>query len=108
VTTSAVLLAIIGPHWLTATDERGCRRLEDPEDIVRLEIETALAENVPIIPILVDNATMPRRGDIPGSLAKLVRFNAFAIRYENFRNDAERLVTELRSIVPDTGSRATE
>jgi hypothetical protein len=51
---------------------------------------------------------MPRPEDLPSSVAGLVRFNAFAIRYESFRDDVERLVTELRSIVPDTGSRATE
>jgi len=101
VKTSTVLLAIIGPHWLAAIDEQGRRRLEDPDDMVRLEIETALAEEVRIIPILVDNATMPRPGDLPGSLSGLGRINAFAIRYQSFRNDAARLVTELQSIVPD-------
>ena len=56
-----VLLAIIGPTWLTATDERGRRRLDDPDDIVRLEIEAALARGVRVIPILVEGAVMPGR-----------------------------------------------
>src|SRR5580700_7137111 len=47
-----VLLAIIGPTWLTAADERGHRRLDDPNDIVRLEVEAALARAVRVIPIL--------------------------------------------------------
>src|SRR6516225_1568159 len=48
-----VLLAVIGPNWLTTTDERGRRRLDDPDDFVRLEIEAALAREVRVIPILV-------------------------------------------------------
>jgi hypothetical protein len=101
VQTSDVLLAIIGPHWLATTDEQGNLRLEDPDDLVRLEIEAALAGNVQIIPILVDNTTMPHRQDLPESLAHLVRLNAFTIRHVSFRNDSERLVTELRSIISD-------
>jgi hypothetical protein len=101
VATSNVLLAIIGPHWLATTDERDHRRLEDPDDIVRLEIEAALAGNVRIIPILVDDAVMPRRQDLPESLAGLARRNALFIRHDSFRNDAERLVAELRSVIPD-------
>src|SRR5690349_10570277 len=54
-----VLLAVIGPNWLAATDERGCRRLDDPDDFVRLEIEAALARGVRVIPILADDAVMP-------------------------------------------------
>jgi hypothetical protein len=96
---SDVLLAIIGPHWLATTDEDGQRRLNDPDDIVRLEIEAALTSNVRIIPILVDDTAMPRRQDLPESLAGLVRFNASAIRHDTFRSDTERLITTLQSIV---------
>src|SRR5215213_4899040 len=55
-----VLLALIGDEWLTITDEHGRRRLDDPGDFVRLEIEAALARNVRVIPVLVDGARMPR------------------------------------------------
>ena len=37
-----VLIAVIGERWLTATDEEGRRRLDNSEDFVRIEIETAL------------------------------------------------------------------
>jgi len=95
-----VLLAIIGPDWLTATDEQG-RRIENANDFVRLEIEEALDRNVPIIPILVDDTAMPRRQDLPGSLAGLVERQASIIRSESFSNDTDRLVARLRSIIPD-------
>ena len=88
-----VLLAIIGPTWLAAVDDRGQRRLDDPDDIVRLEVEAALARGVRVIPILVEGAVMPARRDLPDSLAGLARRNALAIRHESFRYDAGRLVT---------------
>jgi hypothetical protein len=94
-----VLLAVIGPNWLTATDERGRRRLDNPDDIVRLEIEAALARNVRVIPILVAGAGMPGRQDLPESLAGLAGRNALFIRHETFRDDAARLVTEIEGIV---------
>src|SRR6266481_5488072 len=56
-----VLIALIGEHWLTSTDERGSRRLENPEDFVRIEIATALERGIRVIPVLVDGALMPRR-----------------------------------------------
>jgi TIR domain len=58
-----VLLALIGEQWLAITDAQGRRRLDDPNDFVRLEIEAALARNVRIIPILVDGARMPTTED---------------------------------------------
>ena len=102
-----VLLAIIGPGWLTAADEQGRRRLDDRDDIVRLEIEAALARDVRVIPILVGDAAMPGRRDLPEGLAGLARRNAFLIRYESFRPDAERLVAWIERILapaPDTAA----
>ena len=101
-----VLLAIIGPAWLTATDERGGRRLDDPDDIVRLEIEAALARGVRVIPILVEGAVMPTRQDLPESLAGLTRRNALVIRHESFRYDAGRLVTAIERVLAAPGTAA--
>ena len=94
-----VLLVILGPDWLTATDERGARRLDDPGDTVRLEIEAALARGVRVIPILAEGAVMPGRDDLPVSLAGLAHRNALRVRHESFRNDAERLVTAIERIL---------
>jgi len=94
-----VLLAVIGPNWLTTTDERGRRRLDNPDDIVRLEIGAALARDVRVIPILVEGAHMPRQEDLPESLAGLARRNALLIRHESFRSDAGRLVTAIELVL---------
>jgi hypothetical protein len=94
-----VLLVIIGPSWLTAADERGGRRLDDPDDLVRLEIEAALARDVRVIPILVEGVAMPRRDDLPEGLAGLARRNAFLIRHESFRSDTGRLVAAIERIL---------
>lgn len=87
-----VLLAIIGPNWLTAADQRGGRLLDDPDDIVRLALEAALAREVRLIPVLVDGAVMPGRQDLPESLSSLARRRAHLVRPESFRADAGRLV----------------
>jgi hypothetical protein len=88
----AVLLAVIGPSWLRAADERGGRRLDDADDMVRLEIAAALARGVRVIPVLVEGAVMPRRDELPEDLAPLTRRNALRVRHESFRDDAQRLV----------------
>jgi phage gpG-like protein len=86
----AVLVAVIGPGWLTA-GERG-RRLDDPHDWVRVEIGTALKRGVRVIPVLVGGAVMPARGDLPEDLAGLAHRNALHIRHESFDADAGQLV----------------
>src|SRR5271154_760704 len=67
----SVLLALIGEGWLTATDSSGRRRLDLPDDYVRLEIETALARGIVVIPVLVDGARMPRAADLPPGIRGL-------------------------------------
>src|SRR5215469_5649935 len=71
VESSEVLLALIGNRWLTATGRDGRRRLDDPNDFVRVEIEAALIRDVRVIPVLVEGARMPRADELPASLAKL-------------------------------------
>jgi len=73
---ASVFLSLIGPRWLSAVDAKGVRRLDKPDDFVRLEIEAALRPEVRVIPILVQNATMPSATDLPPSLAPLARRNA--------------------------------
>jgi hypothetical protein len=102
--TSKVLLAIIGPQWLTATDEDGQRRLDDPDDTVRMEIGAALERDISVIPILVEGAVMPRRQQLPEDLARLAHRNALSVRHESFRVDTERLLEAIEQIVRVTSS----
>ncbi len=99
-----VLLAIIGPVWLTSADEQGHRRLDDPDDIVRLEIKTALARGVRVIPILMEGAVMPTRHDLPEALAGLARRNALPIRHNSYRSDTGRLVTAIERVLAAPGT----
>jgi hypothetical protein len=95
-----VLLALIGPQWLTMIDSRGARRLDDPEDFVRLEVETALTrDDVRVIPILVDNAKMPSPQELPEGLAALTRRQAVEIDPVNF--DTRRLLRVLNDTLND-------
>jgi TIR domain len=92
------LLAVIGKHWLLSADSENHRRLDDPQDFVRIEIEAALSRDVPVIPVLVDGASMPHPTDLPESLAKLVRRQAVEVSHARFDSDAERLTEALSQL----------
>jgi hypothetical protein len=96
---SDALLALIGNQWLTATDQNGRRRLDNPGDFVRLEIEAALTRGVRIIPILVDGAPMPREDQLPESLAPLVRRQALELNPNRFGGDFQRLLPVLNRTI---------
>jgi formylglycine-generating enzyme required for sulfatase activity len=89
-----VLIAIIGRDWVTARG-RTTRRLDDPRDFVRLEIGAALKQNILIIPVLVQGASMPRAQALPADLAELVRRNALEVSDLRWRHDVDRLVKAL-------------
>lgn len=91
-----VLLAVIGDRWVNANDAAGKKRLDDPNDFVRIEIESALQRDIPVIPLLVRGASMPAAGDLPASLQKLVYKNGIPIRPDpDFHHDMERLSSAL-------------
>jgi len=94
-----VLIALIGRQWLTITDATGHRRLDNPEDFVRLEIATALDRNIRVIPVLVRGATMPRSTDLPDALKKLARRNALEISDTRFHYDVDRLIETLEKVL---------
>ena len=88
-----VFLVVIGDRWLEAKDEKRRNRLQDPDDFVRIEIESALKRNIMIIPLLVGGASMPAEVKLPPSLRKLVYRNAVPIRPDpDFHGDIDRLI----------------
>jgi hypothetical protein len=92
----AVLVAVIGRNW-DEIDGSGNRRLNDPKDPLRIEIETALEKSIDVIPVLVDGAEMPTAEELPSSLAGLPDCNAITVRPDpDFRNDMDCL---LRGII---------
>jgi hypothetical protein len=88
-----IFLVVIGDRWLDATDSKRRNRLQDPDDFVRIEIESALNRNIPIIPLLVRGAFMPAEEKLPRSLRKLVYRNGIPIRSDpDFHGDMDRLI----------------
>ena len=87
-----VLLVLIGDRWLDITDATGRRRLDDPDDFVRLEIEAALRRDVRVIPVLVGRAPLPRSEQLPDSLRGLIRRQAIELSPNRFEPAVARLV----------------
>jgi eukaryotic-like serine/threonine-protein kinase len=103
---SDALLAVIGGSWLNATyregPKQGQRRLDDPDDYVRIEIESALSLGVPVIPVLVDGTTMPGDADLPSSLKELAFRNAAEVRLgPEFNIYVDRLIKSLNELIKD-------
>jgi hypothetical protein len=94
-----VLIAVIGRHWLTSSDENGRRRLDNTEDFVRLEIATALKRGIRVIPVLVDGASMPQSAELPEDLKALARRHALEVSHNRFNTDTERLLGAVERVV---------
>ena len=100
-----VVLAIIGPSWLDARDREGERRIDNPDDWVRLEIERALArDGVEVIPVLVDGARLPPREELPESLLALRRRNAFELSDRRWDYDVAQLGQHLDGVLRGTSA----
>ena len=95
-----VLIEIIGPTWATVKNQEGKVRIADPEDFVRLELESALKRpDVTVIPVLVSGAQMPDRGDLPPELGALARRNALELSDRRWRYDVGQLVSTLEELL---------
>ncbi|MGH8798494.1 MAG: toll/interleukin-1 receptor domain-containing protein, partial [Caldimonas sp.] len=97
IATSTVVLVIVGPRWLAAASDAGTRRLDDPADFVRLEIELAFANDVAVVPVLVEGATMPAAAALPPTLAEFARCQAVELSETRWRYDADRLIQTLQA-----------
>jgi hypothetical protein len=96
--TKAVLV-VMGTEWIDATDADGRRRLDDPDDFVRVEVETALSLPVAVIPVTVSNASIPPKRALPESLKRLTDHAGLAVRPDpDFHHDTNRLIRHLESL----------
>src|SRR5512144_3407856 len=92
-----VLLALIGKNWLHAADKDGRRRLDTPEDFVRLEIAAALRRDIAVIPVLVQGAAMPSKEELPPDLHTLAWRNAAELRHTRWDADFAQLAETLQT-----------
>jgi len=101
----SVMLVVIGKGWVDATDKNGNRRLDNPNDFVRIEIETGLQrDGIVVIPLLIDGADMPSDTQLPDSLKELAYKNAFVIHRDPiFKHDMATLIRYLRSLLQGNG-----
>jgi DNA polymerase len=97
-----VCIAVIGPHWLTAADETGNRRLDAWNDFVRIEIASALKLNKVVIPVLVGRARMPSPADLPEDIQALARRNAVELSHQRFAYDIQKLIDAIEVAAPIT------
>jgi TIR domain len=95
VATCGVLLAMIGKSWIDAKDEFGRSRLEDPTDFVRLETSSALKRDIPVVPVLVQGARMPRAEQLPEDLSALAYRNGVELTHARWDSDVQVLVKAL-------------
>src|SRR3954453_14502533 len=96
---SDVLVLLIGKAWASYADETGRRRLEQPRDPVRLEVETALRVGLPIIPVRVEGAPMPTEGDLVPSIIDLLEFNAAEVTDSRWDYDVDKLLWAINETV---------
>ena len=102
------VLAVIGSRWLTMADSTGQRRLWNPDDYVRIEIETALARGIPLIPLLIEGVAIPRTDELPPTLSELPSRQYVTVRKDpDFEQDMERLITAMHRLGLDVPGRKT-
>lgn len=95
---SSVLLVVIGPRWLTLTDEAGRRRIDDPKDWIRREIVTAFASDLHVIPVLTDQARLPTEAELPEDIAGLARRQYVPLRRRYSRVDLAYLAERITEV----------
>ncbi len=85
------MLVLIGSQWDSISDSHGRRRLENPQDLVRLEVSTALRNGIRVVPILVDGAALPPARKLPSDLAAMTRHHALEINERSYQSVVEKL-----------------
>jgi len=102
-----VMVSLVGKSWLVLPDEIGAPRIKNPEDWVRLEIQAALERNIPVVPVLVQRASMPSQNQVPSDIAQFTRRQAFELLDNRFHQDADNLIKRLEEILQAVGKSQT-
>lgn len=101
---AAVLVAVIGPRWLTLTDEYAVRLIDREHDWVRLELALAFDTGIPVLPVLLKdtpaNAMMPMIADLPASIQPLATIQALEISQRRLTADLELLEAAIARFRP--------
>ncbi len=103
VASCSVLLALIGQQWVDLQDAEGRRRLDDANDFVRMELASALRRDIPVIPVLVHGAKMPRAEQLPDDLKDLAYRNAVELTHARWKSDVQVLIQALRPYMEARG-----
>lgn len=97
----SVVLVVIGPQWLTITDEQNRPRIHLPDDVHHQEIALALShQGVTVIPVLVDDAAMPKAEQLPEDIRRLTDQQAYKIGDTKARRkvDLEVLIKSIEMV----------
>jgi hypothetical protein len=108
VSDSDAVLVIIGPRWLTARGKDGLRRLDDPQDFVRREVELGLELHKQVIPVHLERRHRLDHETLPRSLWALADKQSTVVAFRNSRPDLAKLVTQLRRQIPSLGTAAQD
>lgn len=101
-----VVLVLVGDKWLDDAKGIEKRRINNPRDFVRIEVESALRRDIPVIPLLIENAEMPSEDDLPSELKEFAYRNGMSIRHDPyFHRDMDRLIESLESVFDGSGTR---
>jgi TIR domain-containing protein len=103
-----VMLALIGPTWLTAKSPSGRRRLDESSDFVRIEVRAALNRHIRVIPVLLNSATIPHESELPTDIVGLTRRHAMHLDFGRFDADIESLCDVIRRQLAAPAREATD
>ncbi|MFC0006354.1 TIR domain-containing protein [Micromonospora siamensis] len=98
---SRVLLVLIGPYWLTVTDDQGRRLLDNPRDYVRREIRRALRREIAVIPVLLGDTPLPDPQALPEDIRALTDRRSLRVCSQTVGDDLDGLVAEVATLLPD-------
>jgi hypothetical protein len=96
------VLAVIGPHWLSARDARGRRRIDNTRDWVRTELRMAFEREIPVVPVLLDGTPLPTRQQLPGDIGLLSLSTYHQVRHQSFADDVRTLIEKLGGQIEKT------